>query len=394
MMQSQQGFTTKLIHGEKSPCQEIGSLTVPIFQTSTFVFPSAEVGGARFAGEAQGYIYSRLANPTVRAFEEKMAKLEGGETAVAFASGMAAISAVLIGLVKSGDHVLCSKGLYGCTFGLLEMLREKFGVEFTLADLTQRETFMKALQPNTKVVYVETPINPTMELVDLEMAGQIAKEQGAYLVVDNTFLSPYLQRPLKWGADFVVHSATKYIGGHGDVIAGVAAGRADILEKLRMTTQKDIGGILGPFDAFLLLRGLKTLSVRMDRHCDNAMKIAEYLSKHPKVEQIYYPGLPQFPQHQLAKKQMDRFGAIISFEVKGGLEAGKNLLNHVQLARLAVSLGDVDTLIEHPASMTHAVVPPEERKKMGISDGLIRLSVGIEDVDDIISDLDQALQYA
>ncbi len=388
---SKKGFNTQLVHIGNEPCPLTGSLVPPIYQTSTFVFPSAEIGRDRFSGEAEGYVYTRLGNPTVNGLEEKMAALEGGEAALAFGSGMAAISAVLIGLVKSGDHILCSDGLYGCTFGLLEMLRKKFNVSSTLVDMSEMESVKNAIQPNTTVIYIETPINPTMKLVDLEMVAGISREIGAQFVVDNTFLSPYLQRPLEWGADVVVHSATKYIGGHGDVIGGIAVGTKAFMDEVRMTTLKDIGGVLGPFDAWLLTRGLKTLAVRMDRHCDNAMKVAQYLTKHPNVEQVYFPGLPGFPQWELASKQMKKPGSVISLEVKGGLAGAQKVLNRVELCRLAVSLGDVDTLIQHPATMTHAIVPTDERIKMGIGDGLIRISVGIEDVEDIISDLEQAL---
>ncbi|MBO8170566.1 MAG: methionine gamma-lyase [Bacillaceae bacterium] len=387
-------FSSRLIHDGSSPDPVTGAHATPIYQTSTFVFPSAEAGGSRFAGEEDGYIYTRLGNPTTRALEEKMAALEKGDAALAFSSGMAAISAVLINLVKSGDHILCSKTLYGCTYGLLQLLNQKFNVEYSLVDMSDREQIEKAVQPNTRVIYVESPTNPTMELADLEMVAEIAGKQDARVVVDNTFMTPYLQRPLELGADIVVHSATKYIGGHGDVVAGIAVGPQDIIDEIRVTTQKDVGGILGPFEAFLLIRGLKTLAVRMDRHCENAQEVAQYLAGHPRVKNVYYPGLPDFPQHDLARKQMDQFGAVLSFEIEGGLEAGKNVMNHVKMARLAVSLGDVDTLIQHPASMTHSIVPREEREKMGITDGLIRLSVGIEDIRDIIEDLEQALSYA
>lgn len=385
------GLSTTAIHAGIQLDPVTGALATPIYQTSTFTFPTIEEGARRFAGEADGFIYSRLGNPTVAVLEQKIAALEKTEAGLAFASGMAAVSAVVMGLVKTGDHILCSKGLYGCTFGFLNMLQEKYNVSYSLCDMSTEEKLAEGIRPNTKVIYVETPINPTMELVDLSLVAKWAKKIGAYTVVDNTFLSPYLQRPIEQGCDVVIHSATKYIGGHGDVIAGVAAGPKAIMDEIRMTTQKDIGGILSPFDAYLLIRGLKTLAVRLDRHCENSQKVAEYLERHPRVGRVYYPGLPSFPQHELAKRQMDNFGGLISFELKGGMVEAIQMMNKVELCKRAVSLGDVDSLIQHPASMTHSVVPKEEREKMGITDGLIRLSVGIEDVEDIIYDLEQAL---
>jgi methionine-gamma-lyase len=299
----------------------------------------------------------------------------------------------LMALVKTGDHILCSKGMYGCTFSLLNWLKNRFGVEHSLSTMSDEEMLRQAIKPNTKLIYVETPVNPTMELIDLEMVGRVGKELGITTIVDNTFMSPYLQRPIEWGCDLVIHSATKYIGGHGDVIAGLVAGPRSLLEEVQKTTQKDFGGVLGPMDAFLLLRGLKTLAVRMEAHTKNAQAVAQFLVSHPQVERVHYPGLPEFPQHALAQKQMDGFGGVVSFELKGGHEAATRMLNHVSLCRLAVSLGDVDSLIQHPASMTHAIVPREERLNMGITDGLIRLSVGIEEVQDIICDLENALSF-
>lgn len=386
------GLQTIAIHAGSQADPQTGSLTTPIYQSSTFLFPSAEAGANRFAGEDNGYIYTRLGNPTLTVLEQKIAALERAEASLCFASGMAAVSAVLLGLLRSGDHILCSKGLYGCTYGLLTMLQEQFQIEHTLADLGDEATMIAGIRPSTRMIYVETPINPTMELVDLALLARVAKAHGLITVVDNTFLSPYLQRPLEHGCDLVLHSATKYIGGHGDVIAGVVAGSSQMIERLRKTALKDIGAVLSPFDAYLLIRGLKTLGIRMQRHCENALAIAHFLSSHPHVQTVYYPGLPAFPQYELARRQMDGFGGLLSFELKGGLAAGKRMMNSLQLCKLAVSLGDVETLIQHPASMTHAVVPAEKRRQMGITDGLIRLSVGIEDVQDIIADLKQALE--
>ncbi|HEU4964393.1 MAG TPA: methionine gamma-lyase [Bacilli bacterium] len=387
----QHSMNTRSIHTSVPRQEAYGSLTPPIYMTSTYVFPDAETGGARFAGEADGMIYSRLGNPTLDVLERAVADLEGGEAGLAFGSGMGAISAVLFALIETGDHILCSDGLYGCTFGLLSLLQKKFKVDFTLVDMTNPENVRQAMRPETKVVYVETPINPTMKLVDLEAVANIAHENGAQLVVDNTFLTPMLQQPLSWGADVVVHSATKYLGGHGDLIAGVAVGRKDFIDEMRMSTLKDIGAVLSPMDAWLIVRGLKTLPVRMEAHCRYTQTVAEYLEAHPKVKRVHYPGLASFPQRELAAKQMCGAGGVIAFEVES-LEAGRTLMNRVQLAQLAVSLGETTTLIQHPASMTHAVVPAERRQQeMGIADGLIRLSVGLESPEDIIRDLEQAL---
>lgn len=388
-----EGLQTKLVHlpdtAEESHL--LGSITPPIFQTSTFIFDTAEQGGRRFAGEESGYIYSRLGNPTVRLLEEAVAELEGAEAGLAFASGMAAISAVLIGLVKSSDHVVVSRGIYGCTFSLLGMLQEKFNVEYTLADLGNETAVRRAVKPNTRVIYVETPVNPTMELVDIAACSRVAKEVGAKVVVDNTFATPVLQRPIEHGADIVVHSATKFFGGHGDVILGLAVGPKDLMEPFRMTTQKDIGGIAPPFDSWLVLRGMKTLGLRMRQHVEASTEIAQRLQAHRAVSEVFYPGLEGFPQAELYHKQMSGGGAVIGFIVKGGVTAGARLMNNLELCKRAVSLGEAHTLIQHPASMTHSPVPPEVRHEMGIDDGLIRLSVGLEDVEDIWSDLKQAL---
>lgn len=392
MAEGKRELETRLIHGSFNPDKgnNYGSLSTPLYQTSTFAFESAEQGEARFAGNESGYIYSRLGNPTVNELERKIADLEGGEEGVAFGSGMAAVSAVLVGLLKSGDHLLVSEGVYGCTFGFLQMMKEKFNIEYDLIDMN-KEAILNNVKNNTKLLYIETPINPTMKLVDIEMAVETAKEHNLKVVVDNTFCSPYLQRLPQMGADVVIHSATKYIGGHGDVIAGLAVGKAEFMQEVRMTTQKDIGGVLSPFDAWLLIRGLKTLAVRMDRHCDNTVSIFKKLKEHPKVKEIVYPGDPEFPQYNLARKQMRNYGGLISFEVLGGKKAAQKLMNELSLIKVAVSLGDAETLIQHPATMTHAVVPEKEREKMGITDSLLRLSVGLENEGDIWNDLEQAL---
>ncbi|MEH7379574.1 methionine gamma-lyase [Bacillus sp. JJ1533] len=384
-------FDTLAIHGGGGSTSSNGSLTPPLYQTSTFTFESAEQGEARFAGNEEGYIYSRLGNPTVKLLEERIALLEGGEAGLSFGSGMAAVSAVLLALTKSGDHILCSQGLYGCTFGLLQMMKEKYNIDHDLSDMDDDDEILSKITPQTKVIYIETPINPTMKLIDLQKVVKIAKRHKIPVVVDNTFCSPYLQQPIKIGCDIVVHSATKYIGGHGDVIAGLVVGKKDFIQQVAMTTKKDIGGIMSPFDAWLLLRGLKTLPVRMDRHCDNTEKIASLLKEHKNVEQIFYPGDAESPAHEIMKKQMRKPGGLISFTIKGSKKDAQTMLNRVKLAKIAVSLGDTETLIQHPATMTHAVVPEEARLKMGITDNLIRLSVGLEAWEDIWEDLNQAL---
>ncbi|QQK75729.1 methionine gamma-lyase [Salicibibacter cibarius] len=382
---------TGYIHGHEDKERHYGSLVPPIYQSSTFTFPDAESGAARFSGNGNGYMYSRLGNPTVREFEERMAAAERGEKALAFASGMAAVSAVLTSLLRSGDHVLVSKGVYGCTFGLLSWLSDRFDVHANYISMENKSDLAENLQPTTKVIYVETPINPTMKMTDFSLITQFAQEHNLTVIVDNTFASPYLQRPLEHNADVVVHSATKYLGGHGDVIAGVAVGSFDFMEVVRKNAQKDMGGVLGSFEAWLLLRGMKTLSVRMDRHCANAKVIAEKLKKHLQVETIFFPGDPDFQQCELTSKQMDQPGGMISFTVKGGKEAAFNVMNRLKMIAIAVSLGDAETLIQHPASMTHAVIPEAEREFMGISDNMLRLSVGLEHYEDIWNDLEQAL---
>lgn len=391
---SEHSLQTRLIHLPDSQGQSelLGSITPPIFQTSTFVFDSAEQGGRRFAGDERGYIYTRLGNPTTRLLEESLAEIEGAEDGLVFGSGMAAISATLIALVRSGSHVLVSRGIYGCTFGLLQQLNDRFGVTFTLADLGDEDAVRAKVRPETKVIYVETPMNPTMELVDLAACAKVAHEIGAKLVVDNTFATPVLQRPIEHGADIVVHSATKYLGGHGDVILGAMVGTQDFVDEVRMTTQKDIGGIASPFDAWLVLRGMKTLALRIKEHCATGEDIASRLKQHPSVSEVYYPALPDFAQRQLYERQMDGAGGVIGFTIRGGYAGGIALMNELKLCKRAVSLGEVHTLIEHPASMTHSAIPPETRREMGIEDGFVRLAVGLEDVNDIWRDLERAFE--
>ncbi|MBD1380140.1 methionine gamma-lyase [Metabacillus arenae] len=383
---------TLVIHNSNEQKEFIQSLTPPLYQTSTFYFDNAQQGEHRFAGNEAGFIYSRLSNPTVELFEEKMAVLEGGEKGLAFSSGMGAVSAVLFSLVNQKDHIICSRGVYGCTFGFLQLLDEKFGISHSFCDLNNQSAFEKAIKGNTKVIYMESPINPTMELIDLEMVTSIAKRNKIPVVVDNTFSSPYLQKPLDHGCNIVVHSATKYICGHGDVIGGVVVGTEEYIKQLSKTMRKDIGAVMSPFDSWLLLRGIKTLAVRMDRHCENAEYIAHSLVEHARIEKVYYPTLPDFEQASLARKQMKKGGGLISFTIKGANKAKtQQFMNQLKLIKIAVSLGDPETLIQHPASMTHSVVSEKERLKMGITDTMVRLSVGLENREDILEDIYQAL---
>lgn len=382
---------TAVIHEGYDSKQHLGSLAAPIFQTSTFVFDTAEQGERRFAGEEEGYIYSRLGNPTVKALEDRIAVLEGAEAGLAFASGMAAVSAVLLALTKANDHIICSQGLYGCTFGLLKLMKEKYNIEHDFCEMKTADELEAIIRPETTCIYIETPINPTMKMIDLELVAAVAHKHGIPVVVDNTFSTPYLQRPLEHGCDIVLHSATKYICGHGDVIAGLAAGKQDLISQVAKSTLKDIGGILSPFDAWLLLRGLKTLPVRMDRHSENAEKIFQMLKKEPMIERVYYPGDTEHPDYLIKEKQMKQGGGLISFEVKGTKADAQRLLNELKLIKIAVSLGDAETLIQHPATMTHAVVPEQSRLEMGITDQLVRLSVGLENWEDLWTDLKRAL---
>ena len=371
-----------------------GTLAMPIYQTSTFIFDSAEQGGRRFALEEAGYIYTRLGNPTTTTLENKIAALEEGEAGIAMSSGMGAISSTLWTVLKAGDHVVTDKTLYGCTFALMNHGLTRFGVEVTFVDTSNLDEVKKAMKKNTRVVYLETPANPNLKIVDLEALSKIAHTNpNTLVIVDNTFATPYMQKPLKLGVDIVVHSATKYLNGHGDVIAGLVVTKQELADQIRFVGLKDMtGAVLGPQEAYYIIRGLKTFEIRMERHCANAKKVVEFLNKHPKIEKVYYPGLETHPGYEIAKKQMKDFGAMISFELKGGFEAGKTLLNNLKLCSLAVSLGDTETLIQHPASMTHSPYTKEEREVAGITDGLVRLSVGLENVEDIIADLEQGLE--
>ena len=391
MVKENSGFGTKAIHGGKMKDTQYGALTMPIYQTSTFEFDCCEQGGRRFAGEEKGYIYTRLGNPSISAVENKVALLEGGEACAAASSGMGAVSACVWSIAGAGKHILADETLYGCTFALLNHGMTRYGVEVTFVDTSDLEQVKANLKENTVCVYLETPANPNLKISDIQAVAELAHayNPAIQVVCDNTFASPYLQRPLELGADVVIHSATKYLNGHGDVIAGFVVGTEAFINEVKMFGLKDMtGATLGPFEAFLIMRGLKTMEIRMERHCENAKKVAEYLVKQEKVERVYYPGLETHPGYEIAKKQMQDFGAMISFEVKGGKEGGMKFVNSLSMIPIAVSLGDAETLVQHPASMTHSVYTEEELKAAGISAGLIRLSVGLENAEDIIADLE------
>ncbi|MCE8539128.1 methionine gamma-lyase [Ruegeria pomeroyi] len=386
------GFASRAIHHAYDPLDHEGALTPPLHLTSTFAFETAEAGGEMFAGERQGHIYSRISNPTLDLLEQRIATLEGAEAGLALSSGMGAITAVLWTLLSPGDEVIVDKTLYGCTFSYMRHGLAKWGVTITHVDLTDPENLKTAISDKTRVVYFETPANPNMRLVDIAAVSEIAHGAGASVVVDNTYATPYLTRPIEMGADIVLHSATKYLGGHGDVVAGLVVGGAEQIAEIRLYGMKDMtGAVMAPFNAMLILRGLKTLALRMDRHCASAQVVAEWLAAHPAVGEVYFPGLPSFAQHALANRQMALPGAMIAFELKGGMDAGRAMMNRLNMIARAVSLGDAETLIQHPASMTHSTYTPEERAEHGISDGLVRLSVGLEEVEDILADLAQSL---
>lgn len=384
---------SKCVHSGISD-YEWGPVVPPIYQTSTFKFESAEHGAKLFKGEEKGHIYTRMSNPTIEAMEDAIADLEGGHKALGCASGMGAINTVFVTLLQNGDHIVCSKSVYGPTVTLLRDLISKFGVEVTFVDTDITSEVEKAIKPNTKVVYIETPGNPTLAVSDLEAISKIAHANNALLVVDNTFMSPALQRPFEFGADVIVHSMTKFLNGHADVVAGIVIVKDQEMYLKTRKVLNQIGGVIDPFNSFLVHRGVKTLALRMERHNENAMKIAEYLEKHSKVKWVRYPGLKSHPNYEVCQKQHDGPGGMISFELNGGYSAGEKVMNAVKFCQLAVSLGGVETLIQHPASMTHASMGKEARETAGITDGLVRLSVGIEHVDDIIADIEKALELA
>ncbi|TQV75595.1 methionine gamma-lyase [Aliikangiella marina] len=382
---------TNTIHAGKVRDRQFGALSTPIYQTSTFIFDDVAQGASRFQGEESGFIYGRLGNPTVRELEQRMASLEKTEDAAAFGSGMGAISATLLANLKNGDHLVASAALYGCTYALINHKFKDMGIEASFVDMTDSAAIKAAIQPNTKVIYFESPINPNLECIDMAVIAKIAKANNLVSIVDNTFMSPVLQNPADFGIDLIVHSATKYLNGHGDVIAGITCGSSEQIENIKFTTLKDMGAVMSPNDAWLIIRGLKTLSVRVERHCSNAQQVAEYLEAHPLIREVNYPGLKSHSGHQLIGKQMKAGGGTFAFEIEGSFDDAVHFMNNLEMCSIAVSLGDAETLIQHPASMTHSPYEKEEREAAGISETLIRLSVGLEHVEDIIQDLDGAL---
>lgn len=389
-MASNWGFSTRAIHDEQHSCKKTGAISRPIVPAVAYAFDSAEEAAAVVDGTAEGRYYGRFGNETTDILEDKLADLEGAEASLAVSSGMAAISIALMGYLNAGDHVVVTRDVYGGTHKFLSVIAEKYGIHYDYVDCTSVAAIRNAVRSNTRVIYIETPSNPKLTLIDIEAVSLTAKDKGIKLIVDNTFMTPYLQNPLALGADIVVHSATKYLNGHGDVIAGIICGRKMDIDHMRYNIMGQLGQNLNAWDAFLILRGIKTLGVRMEKHCSNAMKAAHYLSSHPMVEQVHYPGLPSHPQCELAERQMRLTGGIIAFEVKGGAEGGKQFINDLKMVLISFSLGDPETLVQHPASMTHSSIPEHELTDFGISPGLIRLSVGLEEPEDIINDLDQA----
>ncbi len=386
---------TRIVHGLQSSTTSCMDLVSPIHMTSTFKFHNQEHGAGIFSGDEAGYIYSRIGNPTLIQLQEKMALLEGCEDALATSSGMSACASVVMSLLRPGENMVSCSALYGGTFALLHQHLADFKIECRFVcqgKSNKKRTIDGLVDSKTRLLYIETPANPTLEVIDIALWAKIARKYNIPLVVDNTFASTYLQKPVELGATIILHSATKYLSGHGDIIGGILTGSAETIGHIREAYFNHFGPCMSPFNGWLVLRGLKTLAVRMDRHSKSAMKIAQWLEGHAQIKRVYYPGLKSHPQHQLAADQMKSFSGIIAFEVKKGIEAGKNMINRVKLCTLAVSLGDCETLIQHPASMTHSTYSKQELAKAGITEGLIRLSVGLEDPDDIIADLDQALR--
>jgi len=385
---------TDIVHGGQHPDKSTGAISPPIYQTSTFAFRDADHGARLFKNEEEGYIYTRISNPTIDLLAGKIARLESAGAGLVFSSGLAAILAAVMTCAGGNDHIVSDNTIYGGTFALFNNFLSRLGIQVAYADATKIDELSKAIKPNTRMIFIETPANPTLKIIDISRCSEIARSRDIPLCVDNTFATPYLQRPVELGADIVVHSTTKYLSGHGDVIGGIVVGKGDFMARMQKETAKELGAASSPFNAWLVLRGLKTLAVRMNRHCENAKSIVQFLARQPKIERVYYPGLPDHPGHEIAKEQMSDFGGMIGFDMKGGKEAGKVLMNSVKLCILAVSLGDVDTLIEHPASMTHSTYSKDDLRKCGISPGYVRLSVGIENAQDIIDDLAQALEKA
>ncbi|AOV08637.1 trans-sulfuration enzyme family protein [Sporosarcina ureilytica] len=382
---------TNVIHSLEQEERHTGVISQSITPAVAYSFPSAENAAAVVQGEIEGIYYGRYGNPTTIELERQIAKLENGEAALGVSSGMAAISISLLAYLQHGDHVLVTKDVYGGTFSFLQNLAPRFGIDYDYIDCTDPTLVEKSIKENTKVLYIETPSNPGLTVLDIAALSAIGKKNNLKVIIDNTFMTPYLQRPIDMGVDVVVHSGTKYLNGHGDVIAGFIVGKKDEIDMMRKKIMGDLGQNLNSWESYLIMRGLKTLPIRMQRHCNNALEIAEFLEQHPAVEKVFYPGLPSHPQYELAKEQMKAMGGIVSFELKGGVTSGRDFINNLKLCLISFSLGDPETLVQHPASMTHSAIPEDERMKYGISDGLIRLSSGLEDPKDIIADLKQSL---
>ncbi|HHF42134.1 MAG: methionine gamma-lyase [Candidatus Aminicenantes bacterium] len=382
---------TKVIHAGQEPDPLFGGVSVPIYQSSTFAFQNAEQGAARFAGREKGYIYTRIANPTIKALEDSVAALENGYGGIATSSGMSAISTVLFGLLEKGSHLISTASVYGATRVMVENILSRFDVVADFTDTSKIDNIRRLIRSETKLLFIETPANPTLVLTDIAACAQLARENNLLLVVDNTFASPIIQNPLDLGADIVIHSVTKFLNGHSDVVGGVIVPREESIYQQLRKIMPLLGGNMDPHQAWLVLRGIKTLALRVEKSQENAFKLAQFLADHPQVAWVNYPGLKSHPQHDLARRQMRGFGAMICFGLKGGYEAGKKMINSVKIATLAVSLGGVESLIQHPASMTHAGVPQKEKEQAGITDDLIRLSVGCEGFEDLKADLEQAL---
>jgi len=391
MKEDKLNFDSKCVHSGIDD-NEFGAVVPPIYQTSTFKFKSAQHGAALFSGEEKGYIYTRMLNPTVQALENCIAELEGGYKGLGCGSGMAAIHTSIASIVSAGDHVVCSNAVYGPTITLLKSIFGKYGVDADFIDTSDMDAVKNSFKPNTKLVYIETPGNPTLAISDIAEISRIAHRHNCFVVVDNTFMSPALQQPLLLGADVVLHSLTKFLNGHADVVGGIVVVKDEAAYNNFRKTLNQLGGVIDPFNSFLVHRGIKTLALRMERHCENAQVIAEYLENHPVIDRVYFPGLKSHPQYEIGLKQHKGPGGMITFELKGGLESGRIMMNSVKLCQLAVSLGGVETLIQHPASMTHYSMGKDARMAAGVSDGLVRLSVGIENVNDILHDLEQSLE--
>ena len=386
-------FATLAVHAGEAPDPMTGALDTPIYQATTFAAANSDEMAALYGEEKPGYMYTRYGNPTIHALEEKIAALEGGEAAIATASGMAAISSAILGYVRAGDHVVAARSLYGAAYNFLNKKLPRMDASATFVASADAAEFEKAIRPNTKLIYFETPSNPVLDIVDIEAIARLGKARGIPTMIDNTFASPALQQPLRMGITVAVHSATKYLCGHGDAMGGAIVGSADYISLLKHEVIRDFGGIISPFNAWLIARGIRTLHLRMPAHCANAQKVAEFLARHPKVERVNYPGLPQHPGHDIAKRQMKDFGAMMSFEVKGGYEGGKKVMDGCRLFARAASLGDTRSLIVHSASTSHRAVPRDQRLAIGISDGLVRLSIGVEAAEDLLADLGHALDF-